>query len=142
MIWTRARTAPLGELGVRHYGIVVDAVRGLILHNPSEGVRLTTWSEFANGLVYIERRASPRYADVVVRRAHSLLGKKYDLLAFNCEHFANFAAVGVKASPQVQRAGLIAGGIALAVWLLGGDTHYDRDVDRYRDKRTGRFATR
>jgi hypothetical protein len=49
----------------------------------------------------------------VVRRSLSLLGQQYDLLNFNCEHAAYYAATGIKRSPQLGFAVL-----ALAVFGL------------------------
>jgi hypothetical protein len=55
--------------------------------------------------------------DEIVHRARSLVGtnlKKYNLLSFNCEHFAFWCATGKLRSKQVETGVAIAGGVALA----------------------------
>jgi hypothetical protein len=42
----------------------------------------------------------------VVQRALSLVGQRYDLLNFNCEHVAYYAQTGVAKSPQLGFAAL------------------------------------
>ena len=38
---------------------------------------------------------------LALRRAYSRLGEKYNLLSFNCEHFANWVQIGKENSKQV-----------------------------------------
>ena len=138
-VWTPARTLP----GVRHYGIW-DKVNGAFIHNTLPGgVQFTEPNEFINGALYVEKRAAPGFEEYVVARARALLGRNYDLLAFNCEHLANYAAEGRTESPQLQNA--VLGTTVLAgLWLLfgrGSAPSYDASVDRYRDS-NGRFASR
>jgi hypothetical protein len=103
VIFTAARTAPLTQLGVRHYGIW-DARRCRVIHNALPGVQLTTWEDFANGPVYLQSRTRPIERDLVVKRARAKLGTRYNLFAHNCEHFVTEATAGERQSPQLQRA--------------------------------------
>lgn len=126
-----------------HYG-VFDAERAMVIHNTVPGgVQYVAFADFANGDVFIEQRAPAGREDIVIWHARRLLGTQYDLLAFNCEHFANLVVTGKKESPQLQRAvawtGLL--GLAAAVFEVGpfSATKYDRRVGQYRNKRTGRF---
>ena len=140
VIYTPARTTPLAQLGVRHFGIW-DAVNRQVIHNALPFVQLATWEQFANGIVHIAHRARPRYQNTVVERARALLGQKYDLLTFNCEHFVNFAAVGEKQSPQLHRAvgwGIVGAVGAWALRAFANSPTYDSSADRYRG-RDGRF---
>jgi hypothetical protein len=130
-IRTRARRIP----GVWHYGIW-DAKRGLVIHNTMPGgVQTTSFAAFANGAVQIETRAGDD-GDAIVARARSFIGTDYDLVAFNCEHFANTVSLGEKKSPQLRNAfGL---GILVAL-LWSRKSTYDPAVDRNRDRK-GRFT--
>lgn len=131
--WTPARRLP----GKRHYGIWDEEHRSFIHNTHPGGVQYASPERFVNGRVFIEKRAAPGFEHEVVRRARTLLGRSYDLVLFNCEHFVNYAAHGVAKSPQLQGAL----GMALFGWLLStlGGPEYDPAVDRYRDGR-GRFA--
>lgn len=139
-IWTPGRT-----LGVeRHYG-VWDAQVGLVLHNTVPGgVQYIAFDQFSNGGVWVESRASVGAEHLVVLHARSLIGKPYDLLVFNCEHYANLVH-GKKESPQVQRAVGLFALVGAGVWGLIARANaptYDAGADRYRDPRTGRFVSR
>jgi hypothetical protein len=50
---------------------------------------------------------------VVVERALELLGRPYDPLLFNCEHYVSLSMTGRAESPQLQ-------GVFLALLLFGG----------------------
>lgn len=76
-----------------------------VVHNDKfGGVVKSSWAEFSKGSpVYIHRKAAGNYFDrqAITQRALSLLGMKYALLDFNCEHAATFAQTGKAESPQV-----------------------------------------
>jgi hypothetical protein len=59
--------------------------------------------DFANGgTIEIVTHDNGHNPDTIIRRARSRLGeKKYDTFFNNCEHFANWCAIGKKQSPQV-----------------------------------------
>jgi hypothetical protein len=139
IIYTAARTAPLSQLGVQHFGIW-DARRRCVIHNALPCVQVTTWELFANGPVYIARRAKPGWAEFVVSRARAMIGREYNLLTNNCEHFVSLAAEGVAQSPQLQRAMGIAL-VGLIGWrAISNAPKYDSSVGRYRGK-DGRFRS-
>jgi hypothetical protein len=53
---------------------------------------------------------------LAIQRAESLVGAKYDLLKFNCEHFTNFVQTGMSFSKQSDAGkGLAALGISLLI---------------------------
>ena len=54
----------------------------------------------------------------VIRRARSQIGKSYDLLRFNCEHFVHLAHGEKPVSRQLVRGTLIVGLAAVAYILL------------------------
>ena len=109
--------------GYQHVGVYVGprGFRGeCVVHNSKAGgVILSTFAEFSGGSqVFVHQKAPGGWFDrqTIAERALSLLGTKYDLLTFNCEHAANFAQRGKAESPQIFAAtliGLILGGIGL-----------------------------
>ena len=109
------------RLGYSHYGIYggnnwFDG-REVVHNSKGGGVIRSTLAEFADGApIIIESRVARNYWEqqAIADRAISLLGKKYDLVNFNCEHAANWAQSGKAESLQVQ----FAVGIAL-LGLLG-----------------------
>lgn len=114
-----ARTGDMIQVnrgGYNHVGIYIGlSWNGQdVIHNAKGGcVAFTTFAEFAKGVPVILRRAAPDnyFAQQdIVQRATSLLGQKYDLIKFNCEHFATYAQMGRAQSPQL--AGLALLGLA------------------------------
>ena len=144
-IWRR------GPLDVKHYGVYVGprGPRGEdVVHNEKlGGVVWTFLDDFAAGRpVYVETRAAPGDAENVVHRAVALIGRRFDLLLFNCEHAATAAQEGQPRSGQLQTAALFGGlligfGTLAAAIVSTPDSEYDPTVDRYRDDK-GRFARR
>jgi len=66
-----------------------------------------------------ERTPEPKRAEVVAR-ALSLIGTKFDLLEFNCQHFARLAQHGIARSPRLQLAAISVGvAAALGAGVLG-----------------------
>jgi hypothetical protein len=110
----------IGRPGYKHVGIYIGLWRfngPCVVHNSKRGgVILSTFSDFAdNSQVFIHQKAVGDFLErqTIVQRALSLLGTKYDLLKFNCEHAATMAQSGVARSPQ------IAGYAVLALITLG-----------------------
>lgn len=135
-------------LGIRHYGIYVGprgpAGEDVVHNRKGAGVEFDYLARVCGVLpVRIERRAAPGTEELIVRRALSLLGKRYNLFEFNCEHFASVVQQGVNKSSQVSTGlGLALGAVGLLVaHSLVGRGEYDPVVDRYRDSK-GRFAKR
>jgi len=98
----------VAKFGYRHVGVYAGPRfdrRDVVHNNKFGGVVLSSFAEFSGGSpVYIQQKASGDYFDreIIKQRALSLLGKKYDLLLFNCEHAATFAQSGQAKSPQLQ----------------------------------------
>lgn len=131
----------------KHYGICTG--RGpdgelWFVHNTSDGgVVHTTRKGFAgNRLIVVETHAAPGTDQVVVARALSLVGRRYDLLSFNCEHTANLAATGKAESQQVQDGFFWTTLLAAGALLLLNENGTSIDTQGYRRAANGRFATR
>jgi hypothetical protein len=112
----------VSRLPYNHVGIYVGrrfhaGRAGDVIHNDKwVGVVLSTLADFSGGgPVQVHRAATGNYfqREAVVDRALSLLGKRFDLLAFNCEHAANWAQTGNSESPQLQ-------GLLVLVAIFGG----------------------
>jgi hypothetical protein len=111
----------------QHYGIYNNE-KSVIHFSPDKGkeispekayIRETSLREFLqDGSLQIDHSVKPVFSpDDTVRRALRLIGtklKEYDLLFFNCEHFAFWCATGKMKSKQVEKGAAIAGGVALA----------------------------
>jgi hypothetical protein len=111
----------------RHYGIYNND-KSVIHFSPDQGkeispenayIRETSLSEFVKGgSLEIDYSVKPAFSpNKTVRRARGLVGtnlKKYNLLSFNCEHFAFWCATGKLKSKQVEKGMAIAVGVTLA----------------------------
>jgi len=111
----------------QHYGIYNND-KSVIHFSPDQGkeispenayIRETSLAEFLkDGDLEIDHSVRPVFpAEEIARRALRLVGtnlKKYNLLSFNCEHFAFWCATGKLKSKQVETGAAIAGGVALA----------------------------
>lgn len=79
---------------------------------------VTTFFECIDEITAIRRFVGTdhqRY--LAIQRAESLLGERYNLTTFNCEHYADFVQYGYARSKQVEN---VLGGVALAaiVWAV------------------------
>lgn len=99
----------VNKFGYQHVGVFVGprgADSRCVVHNcKGNGVVLSHFQDFANGSpVFIHQKANGNYfqREEIARKALALLGKKYDLLTFNCEHAANLAQNGKAESPQIK----------------------------------------
>lgn len=54
-----------------------------------------------------------------VKRAFSVLGKRYDLIEYNCEHYASYVQTGTTESKQVNKMMEGVKAVALAALVLG-----------------------
>lgn len=108
-----------GPLGTEHIGLYAGSDwigRGWVIHNAKDDrVRWELLETFANGeAVSVVRQAANAYeGEVIIARAHSLLGQKFDLINFNCEHFVTMAISGAAISPQLR-------GVAIGLAILAG----------------------
>jgi len=87
----------------RHVGIYASG-RGVVHNHKSCCVQLTDMAGFSGGrpIRVISRvLGSSVEQEQAVQRAMSLIGQRYDLLNFNCEHAAYYAQTGVAKSPQI-----------------------------------------
>lgn len=111
-----------GPFAKRHRGIFVgfdECGRAWVIHNDMGGIVCwVLFEDFAAGLpvTLVSRKACNLYEQrAIVSRAQSLLGWKYDLLNFNCDHLVTYAQDGIPTSPQLKGFAL-----ALAVALFVG----------------------
>jgi hypothetical protein len=108
----------------RHVGIYVGSQTPGgpdVVHNDKHGgVILSTLAEFSAGFpVYVHKAATGNYfqRQQIAKRALDLLGGKFDLLTFNCEHVANWAQSEKMESPQLQAFFAV---LAIVVGLIWG----------------------
>ena len=113
-----------GPFAKRHRGVFVgydEYGRSWVIHNDMGGIVCWVLFEaFAAGLpvALASRKAHNTYEQqAIVARAQSLLGWKYDLLNFNCDHLVTYAQDGIATSPQLQGFA-----IAFAIALFAGLT--------------------
>ena len=106
-------SAPRGP--INHVGIFTDV--GTVISNSGRRgcVVEETLDEFAAGSLirrvgYLGRLAP----HVVVARARSQLGRRYNLFASNCEHLVHYAHGLPRRSPQLVAASVVAGALLLS----------------------------
>lgn len=108
-----------GPLGTDHIGLFAGSDstgRGWVLHNAKDDrVRRELLETFAAGetVSVVRRAANTLEGEVIIARGQSLLGQKFDLINFNCEHFVTVAISGRPISPQLR-------GVAFGIALLAG----------------------
>jgi hypothetical protein len=96
-----------GPWGTDHLGLFAgfdQLGRGWVIHNAKdERVKWDLLEAFAAGSpVSLVRRAVNVYEiEAIFARAQELLGRQFDLVNFNCEHFVTVALAGKAASPQL-----------------------------------------
>jgi hypothetical protein len=103
----------------QHHAIYYGQINGIhyfIENKNGFGVRLITAEQFIienPSITRIQKFPGDAYdRTYAIQKAYKLLGKKYDLLGYNCEHFANDIQHSVNTSPQVKV------GIALGIFTL------------------------
>jgi hypothetical protein len=85
------------------------------------GVRYITLDQFLREgkLIKVEHHnASYSTQQVIISRINQRLGKAYNLLGYNCEHFVNEVLLGKRKSPQVEKGAGVVG--VLALFLMAG----------------------
>ena len=128
MDYRQVSLPPGTVLGVRfglieHVGIVtdrtIDGMPAVISNSRAHGgVREEALSSFAEGRpfrVYKTMGKLPKRE--ISRRARRMIGRRYDVLRFNCEHFVRIAHGRKPRSPQLHTALAVAAG-AFAIWRL------------------------
>lgn len=82
------------------------------------GVRIISHHQFVSENTSFSRirrfNGNTYQRNLAVERAMSLVGRKYDLTNFNCEHFSNYVQHGDAFSNQVK----LVGGISLGILAL------------------------
>jgi hypothetical protein len=111
------------RFGYGHVGVYVGPSwdgRDVVHNDKGGGVILSTLAEFAAGAaIELHKPANSGYhqRQAIAQRAKALIGRKFDLISFNCEHVASLAQSGQSESPQLQAACfvlLLLGGLFLA----------------------------
>ena len=91
-----------------HYMVYIENQGGTIIVAENQngfGVRYVTLAEAlkGNAVVRFEKFGGADYErNTVVSKINTILGKSYDLVAFNCEHFARMISQGKPKSKQVE----------------------------------------
>jgi hypothetical protein len=139
------------QLNKKHYGVFTgygaDGQPWFVHNTRGSGVVHETRKGFAgNHPIYIEQRAPLGQEESVVQRAFALVGRGYDMLAFNCEHVANYALNQKAESKQVQQGVVAAALVGLGTFFVtvlavasGGTSVDDNGYRRYAN---GQFAPR
>ncbi len=108
---------------IEHVGIVTDGTIGgmpAVISNSRAhgGVREEPLSRFADGRPFrVHKKMSDLPKHEVTERARRMIGRRYDVVRFNCEHFVRLAHGQKPRSPQLHTVLALAAG-ALAVWRL------------------------
>lgn len=97
---------------IDHYGLYMGADQ-VIENHPVHGVRMITLTEFLDGRPLIKVKPFPgggASRHTAVRQAYKMIGTRYDLFDFNCEHFVNtIHAVGRKSEQMEAATGMFFG---------------------------------
>ncbi len=108
------------RFGYWHHGVdcgdgTVIQYDGTLFRRKDAAVRRVTLAEFAqDGRVKTVPEPCAYHPDVAVERAESRLGEnRYSAIVNNCEHFARWCVTGIGESRQVERALLVASGLAV-----------------------------
>lgn len=110
---------------IDHYGLYVG--QSMVIENhPLHGVRLISLTEFFNGrqLLRIKRFPGNEWSrQYAVDTAYKMIGTRYDVLDFNCEHFVNnIHNVGTKSNQADVARGLFFGLLAIGfIAAVSGD---------------------
>src|ERR1700722_4666700 len=126
-----------GMLGIRHAGIYIGAhgdIEHAVVHNSKRDGRVVVEALAAFGPYKLAQTAPAGRGAMVREAALKYVGTGYDLLKFNCEHFASFVQEGTPRSPQLEAGGAALGFLALMGLVLGLAPRgsYDASVDRRR----------
>ncbi|WP_421704817.1 lecithin retinol acyltransferase family protein [Aliiroseovarius sp.] len=108
---------------VTHYGIY--AGNGFVIDNSpaDQGVTKRSLSEFAGSAGFAVHRfpANSAEGQVWISTAERFLGRPYNAVSFNCEHFVSLATTNKPSSKQVAAAsfGALAGGLVSQRPIVG-----------------------
>jgi hypothetical protein len=116
---------PKSQMGmVQHHALYIgtnSSGEDLIIENKiGYGIRIVTAKDFFSeciGITKVERFCGTNQERRSrIERALSMVGVPYDLITYNCEHFANDIQHGIARSRQIET-GLLALAIAAVFWL-------------------------
>ena len=99
LVVTRPKKSGIGT----HWGVTFPAGR-VYDYVPGKNLRVTTFQQFADGENVLIVRRIPWHAAPLVRARLDEIARnprKYDLLEWNCESFANWLTSGNPSSTQV-----------------------------------------
>jgi hypothetical protein len=105
------------DVGNRLGLLVGSGAEPVVVHQPPEGLRADflgqtgQWTLVGN----VADESSAR-----VRLIEALQAPAYDLFGNNCEHFVHFVASGVRRSPQLALAALVAAGLVFLAAARSG----------------------
>lgn len=119
---------------VQHYAIYIGrntyGVDEFIENKIGQGVVITAANEFfpADGkLTRINRFKGSTYDRIIaIRKAKSFIGKPYNAMLFNCEHFTSHVRTGKARSKQVENVGWLLAGVLLFKYLLSDNSSQNR----------------
>lgn len=93
---------------IRHYAVYLGTneygIHRFAENNVNNGVQIVTADDFFSNAeaIQVERSHTSREQRMrAVRLAEQKVGQKYNLLDYNCEHFANEITIGSRKSKQV-----------------------------------------
>lgn len=108
-----------GGILTKHHALYIG--QGMVVENHvNHGVQEITLEQFLKKgkLVRIERGGYSVADQIqIIRRAKALVGKQYNLLKYNCEHFVNHVLKGKAESKQIDN--LVMGAILGVLFLAG-----------------------
>lgn len=110
---------------IDHYGLYVGHSQ-VIENHPLHGVRSISLTEFLNGRQLLRVKSFPGNEwnrSTAVRKAYEMIGTRYDVLDFNCEHFVNHIHnLGIKSDQADLAKSLVFGVLALGlITAVSGD---------------------
>ena len=103
-----------------HFALVTDKVGPdglpMVIANSGEsgGPGEQSWTNFVKGRFYRAYYPSTLPPETVLYNAYAMVGTRYDLIHWNCEHFAN-ACHGRPAHSHQVRGGLMLAALGLAL---------------------------
>lgn len=106
---------------VRHKLVCIDPARLIFVHNSNQygEVVIEQLAPFTiEDDMRIEMQVKPGHEQVLAQRIRSMIGQRYDLIGFNCEHFVTCVCDGRPSSSQLQEWSLLALVIALGLLVI------------------------
>lgn len=109
---TRVRLVKTPRFLHTHWGLLVQDWLGnavVYANCPGKGVVRQTLDQFRDGRPFeIVKATTGLSENQILRRAHQAMGRPYDLLNWNCDHFVQWALGNEVKSPQLKVAATIA----------------------------------